>query len=78
MKGGLIGARDKQWHTETRRVWNRAFTTSAVKQYEPIVLRRAFQLVDELKKRCDLSVDRQTPGNGEAQLDLALWLSLFS
>ncbi|TFY51901.1 hypothetical protein EVJ58_g10318 [Rhodofomes roseus] len=74
VKGGLIGARDKQRHAELRRVWNRAFTTSAVKQYEPIVLRRASQLVRELKKRCEAA----TMHDGRAQVDMAQWLGFFS
>ncbi|KAH9932278.1 cytochrome P450 [Fomitopsis serialis] len=71
-KGTLINARDKGVHAENRRVWNRAFTSSAVKRYEPTVIRLASQLVDELKKRC--SADAQQ----ENAVDLSQWLSFFS
>ncbi|CCM04655.1 uncharacterized protein FIBRA_06839 [Fibroporia radiculosa] len=67
VKGNLIGARNKQQHTEARRVWNRAFTSASVKRYEPIVIRRASQLVDALKKRA-----------GNEEVDLSQWLSYFS
>ncbi|KAI0727049.1 hypothetical protein C8Q72DRAFT_925512 [Fomitopsis betulina] len=51
-KGNLIGARNMQIHADARKVWNRAFTTTSVKKYEPIVIRGIAQLVDELKAHC--------------------------
>ncbi|KZT08069.1 cytochrome P450 [Laetiporus sulphureus 93-53] len=75
VKGNLVGARNKEDHAEMRRVWNRAFTTASVKKYEPIVIRRASQLVEELKRRCS-----QDPEDGREgmEVDLARWVSCFS
>ncbi|PCH43669.1 cytochrome P450 [Wolfiporia cocos MD-104 SS10] len=72
--GALIGARDRHQHTESRQVWNRAFTSASVKRYEPIVIRRAAQLVEELKKRCIASAK----GKQEAHVDMSRWMSYFS
>ncbi|PCH42796.1 cytochrome P450 [Wolfiporia cocos MD-104 SS10] len=71
-KGHLIGARNKELHAESRRTWNRAFTTAAVKDYEPIMVRRAAQLVEELRMRC---AEQQ---RNEVQVDLSRWLSYFT
>lgn len=74
-RGTLIGSRNKKDHAEARRVWNRAFTTPAVKKYEPIVIRRAAQLVEELRKRCRAA---ERDGKGLAEANLSEWLSYFS
>ena len=71
-KGNLIGARDMQIHADARKVWNRAFTTASVKKYEPIVIRRVAQLVDELKARCESDESRTT------SVDIASWANHFS
>nr|BAK09371.1 cytochrome P450 [Postia placenta] len=71
-KGHLIGARDKKLHAESRRVWNRAFTTAAVKGYEPILIRRTAQLSEELNERCAEKPQR------EVEADLSQWLSYFT
>lgn len=60
-------------HTGRRKRWNRAFSTVSVKEYEPIVIKRALQLVDELQRR---STKEQS--NAENSLDLAQWLSFFT
>ncbi|EPQ54140.1 cytochrome P450 [Gloeophyllum trabeum ATCC 11539] len=67
----LIGARNKDQHAEVRRVWNQAFTPTAVKGYEPAIARRAAQLVDELKG----SLEKY--GN-TGRVDLAQWTSFFT
>lgn len=71
-KGNLIGARDMRIHADARKVWNRAFTTASIKKYEPIVIRRIAQLVDELRVRC------QSQGSRIANVDIASWVNYFS
>ncbi|EJD00159.1 high nitrogen upregulated cytochrome P450 monooxygenase 2 [Fomitiporia mediterranea MF3/22] len=66
----LIGIRTMHEHARRRKAWNRAFNTSAVKGYEPIVQKRALQLVSELNKR--------TAKTGVPSVDLAQWLSYFA
>lgn len=66
----LIALRDVQEHTRRRRIWNKAFSTAAVKEYEPIVVTRALQLVDELEKR--------SGGEHGGTVDLAKWMSFFT
>ncbi|KZT08062.1 cytochrome P450 [Laetiporus sulphureus 93-53] len=73
-KGGLLGVRNMQAHAEVRTVWNRAFTTSAVKRYEPIIIRRASQLIEELKKRCVAAAwEGKNP-----EFDITKWVGYFS
>lgn len=63
----LIGLRSSQEHARRRKNWNRAFSTQAVKDYEPIMINRALQLADELERRC-----------GGGAVDLANWISFFT
>ncbi|TFY54545.1 hypothetical protein EVJ58_g8800 [Rhodofomes roseus] len=63
-RGNLIGNRYKDRHAEARKTWNRAFAPAAMKDYEPILIRRVAQLVDELKHK-----------GTAAPVDLSLWLS---
>lgn len=60
-------------HTVRRKRWNRAFSTVSVKEYEPIVIKRALQLVDELQRR---STKQQS--SAQNYVDLAQWLSFFT
>ncbi|KAJ7266575.1 cytochrome P450 [Mycena rebaudengoi] len=62
----LIAARDFKVHTEARRVWSTAFSPSAVKGYEPKLVRRVTQLVEAMK-----SQDKDTT-------DISQWLSFFA
>lgn len=61
-------------HIGRRKRWNRAFSTISVKEYEPVVIKRALQLADELQRRSSKGDYTQT----ESSLDLARWLSFFS
>lgn len=60
-------------HATRRKRWNRAFSTVSVKEYEPIVIKRALQLVDELQRRST----KEQP-NAQNYVDLAQWLSFFT
>lgn len=70
----LIATRSLQDHARRRKRWNRGFSTASVKGYEPIITRRALQLVLELEKRCS-NIDG---GDGRQPLDLAQWFSFFT
>lgn len=70
----LIATRSLHEHARRRKRWNRGFSTAAVKGYEPIVSRRALQLVEELKRRSE-SLDG---GDKRQSVDLAKWLSFFT
>ncbi|KAH8106578.1 high nitrogen upregulated cytochrome P450 monooxygenase 2 [Phellopilus nigrolimitatus] len=61
----LIAIRSAHEHARSRKPWNRAFNTAGVKGYEPIVVRRALQLVGELEKR-------------KLEVDLASWFIFFT
>ncbi|KAH8108748.1 high nitrogen upregulated cytochrome P450 monooxygenase 2 [Phellopilus nigrolimitatus] len=61
----LIAIRTTHEHVRRRKPWNRAFNTAGVKGYEPLVVRRALQLVGELEKR-------------KTGVDLASWFSFFA
>lgn len=58
-------------HAGRRKRWNRAFSTNSVKEYEPMVIRRALQLVDELHRK-------SSKGDTDSEIDLAQWLSFFA
>ncbi|KAH8112949.1 high nitrogen upregulated cytochrome P450 monooxygenase 2 [Phellopilus nigrolimitatus] len=61
----LIAIRTVHEHARRRRPWNRAFNTGGVKGYEPIVAKRALQLVGELEKH-------------KSEVDLASWFIFFT
>ncbi|KAJ6474484.1 cytochrome P450 [Mycena vitilis] len=65
-RGNLIGSRDTKLHAEARKTWNRAFTPTAIRGYEPMLIRRVVQLVDALG------------GDKGAVVDLSQWLSFFA
>ncbi|KAJ7735296.1 cytochrome P450 [Mycena maculata] len=52
-------------HTGKRRVWNRAMTSAALREYEPLIVKRASQLVSRL-------------GDQDGNIDLVLWFDLFT
>lgn len=66
----LIALRTRSEHTRRRKPWNRAFNTTAVKNYEPIIQKRALQLVSELEK--------QSVNNGIPSVTLSEWFSFFT
>ena len=56
----LIGIVDKQEHARRRQPWNRGFSTSALKSYERLLIRRNLQFVElllskNLKEPIDLT-----------------------
>ncbi|CDO71115.1 hypothetical protein BN946_scf184844.g119 [Trametes cinnabarina] len=46
-----VGIMDPAVHAERRKPWSRAFSASALKEYEPAIARRASQLVNVLEKQ---------------------------
>ena len=62
----LIGYRDPAEHMKRRKPWNRAFSSAAVREFEPIIQHRVHQLVEALG-------DRQ----GQV-LDFAQWIRYFT
>ena len=61
----LITQRDPVEHARRRKPWNRAFNSTALKEYEPIVTRRASQLLEGVASK-------------KGVLDLAQWISFFT
>lgn len=62
----VIGMRDSTEHQRRRRPWNRAFNTSSVKEFTPVIQNRVQQLVEALGVR-----EGQT-------LDLGEWIGFFT
>ena len=56
-----------------RKLWNRAFSSTALKEYEVTLAKRVRQLIDCLENRVHGS-DRKEG----AVLDVAAWLSYFT
>ena len=56
-----------------RKLWNRAFSSTALKEYEVIMAKRARQLIDCL----DIRVHGSDRKEG-AVLDMAAWLNYFT
>ena len=63
----LIAIRDPAEHTQRRKAWSRGFSTAALKEYHPIVVKRAGQLMDSLRA-----------ASSEGPVDLAQWISFFA
>ncbi|THG95018.1 hypothetical protein EW026_g6557 [Hermanssonia centrifuga] len=61
----LIAFRDSTEHARRRKPWNRAFNTTAIKEYQPIISKRVTQLVDRLAEQ-------------KGTVDLAKWISFFT
>ncbi|KAJ6554669.1 cytochrome P450 [Mycena capillaripes] len=51
-------------HTAKRRVWNRAMTSAAIREYEPLIAKRASQLISRLREH--------------ENVDLVCWFDLFA
>ncbi|GJE87389.1 cytochrome P450 [Phanerochaete sordida] len=60
----LVGLRDVQEHARRRRPWTRAFSSAALKEYEPVVARRGAQLVEILAE--------------QKETDFVHWIHLFT
>ncbi|KAF8640255.1 hypothetical protein AX16_010150 [Volvariella volvacea WC 439] len=61
----MIAIRDRQEHARRRRPWARAFNSSALRDYEPIINNRTLQLMEHL------SIEKGV-------IDLAGWISHWS
>lgn len=64
----LLAIRDQREHARRRKPWNRAFSTTAIKDYEPTVRKRAQQLVQELEIRAKVGLP----------VDLTEWIKSFT
>ena len=69
----LIAQRDPVKHMQQRKLWNQAFSSTALKEYEVIMAKRARQLIGCLENLVHGS-DRQ----GAVVLDVAAWLNYFT
>ena len=56
-----------------RKPWNRAFSSTAMKEYEDIVANRIRQL-----SGCLENLVHESPRKEGAQVDIATWLSYFT
>jgi cytochrome P450 len=55
--GSLLSTVDPSEHNRRRRVWDRAFTPAALKEYHPMLHERIHQLVGALSTRADQNID---------------------
>ena len=69
----LLSLRDVKLHHERRKLWNRAFTTSSLKDLQPTVESRVLELVGELGKRVSPQL-----GGKAVSVDLAQWIANFT
>ncbi|KAJ7056643.1 cytochrome P450 [Mycena amicta] len=53
----LFALRDPEEHARRRRIWNRAFNPSALREYNSVVRNRLAQLVETFNESCGKSVD---------------------
>lgn len=61
-----------QIHTQLRRPWNKSFSPAPLKDYEELLVPRAYQLIQELERVCE-----ETP-SGFGEVDMAKWVSFFA
>ena len=59
-------------HTQQRKLWNRAFSSAAMKEYEIIVAKRVRQLVGCLEDIIERSDEKET-----AVVDMTQWMKYF-
>ena len=59
-------------HAEQRKPWNRAFSSTAMKEYEIIAAKRVRQLVGCLEDMIERS-----DGKANAVVDMTQWLKFF-
>ena len=64
----LVSIRSAPEHAPRRRLWQRAFTTEAIKSYESKISERASQLANVLRSEAET--------NGT--VDLTQWISYFT
>ena len=69
----LIVQRDPILHMQQRKSWNRAFSSTAMKEYEIIVAKRVRQLVGCLEDMIERSGEK-----ANAVVDMTLWLKYFA
>ena len=65
----LTSVRDLRLHAQLRKPWNNAFRSTALVDYEDMLVNRAAQLITHLQKQCD---------DGVYLVDLANLISFFS
>jgi hypothetical protein len=58
---------------QQRKPWNRAFSSTALKEYEVIMAKRSRQLID-----CLENLVRGSDRKGGVVLDVAAWLNYFT
>ena len=71
----VIGIRGVKEHIRRRKVWNRAFSSASIKDFEPHVVRRATELMDRLEGLCRKGA---TDGHGKAEVVISDWMSFPS
>lgn len=47
----LVTVRDTAQHVQRRKVWNRAFNAGSLQEYDPLLIRRTRELINELANR---------------------------
>ena len=62
----LVGIVDKQEHARRRQPWTRGFSTSALKGYETLLIKRTLQLVEVLLSQ-----------NFKESVDISQWIEFF-
>jgi cytochrome P450 len=55
--GNLLTQMTTAGHAERRKIWDRAFTPSALQSYEPLLEGRVSELVDQLSARVGTQID---------------------
>ena len=68
----LTAVLDLHEHAKRRRPWNRAFSISAIKGYEPLIRRRLLQLVEGLAKEA-----AETESDAKS-VSILEWMKLYA
>ena len=80
----LISTRTAAEHAKRRRPWTRAFSTAALKEYQPTIHKRGTQLAEGLANSCLGAHGRKGRDIGSKEedttswTDLALWTGYFT
>lgn len=64
----IVATRSSKDHAAKRVFWSHAFSSASIREYQPVLGRRALQLAEELEKRA----------RAEESVNLAEWMSHFA
>ncbi|KAJ8089129.1 hypothetical protein PM082_014377 [Marasmius tenuissimus] len=70
----IVALRDQEEHHRRRTVWNKAFSSGAIKEYEALVKTKTEELIGRLKE----VVQQKGPEKGGSEIDVGTWMGYYT